>query len=118
MDRNEIAKDPVLKNAYVWPLGSLKPGMTVQQAAADLDVVAHQIAKTYPDEYPKQFRVTARSFRPRVIGSFQSIVYPLFAAVAMLLLIACSNVANLLLARPTAAGRSPSAPRWARAGSG
>jgi putative ABC transport system permease protein len=105
MDRNEIAEDPVLKNAYVWPLGFLKPGMTVQQAAADLDVVAHQIAKTYPDEYPKQFRVTARSFRTRVIGPFQSIVYPLFAAVAMLLLIACSYVANLLLGRPTARGR-------------
>ena len=105
MDRSAIAQDPTLKNAYVWPLGYLKPGVTVQQAAADLDVVAHRLAKVYPDDFPKQFRVSARSFQDRVTPMFKSVLYPLLYAVLLLFLIACTNVANLLLTRATARDR-------------
>lgn len=118
MDRSRIANDPTLKNAYVWPLGYLKPGVTVPQAAADLDVVAHHLAKVYPQDFPKQFHVSARSFQARVIPMFTGILYPLLGAVLLLFLIACTNVANLLLSRATARNReiairaSLGATRW------
>lgn len=105
MDRSLIAKDPTLKNSYVWPLGYLKPGVTVAQAAADLDIVAHRLAQAYPDDFPKQFRVSARSFQDRVTPMFTSVLYPLLGAVLLLFLIACTNVANLLLTRATARDR-------------
>jgi predicted permease len=82
-------------------LGRLKPGATLQSAAADLTVVARQISKVYVDQYPPEFVVQTRTLNDAVMGNFKGMLYALMAAVFMLLLIACSNVANLLLARAT-----------------
>lgn len=101
IDRGQAASDPELLKQGAWCVGRLKPGVSLKEAEADLNVVAHQLAKVYPKEYPESFTVTANRLTDRVTGPFKSLMYPLMAAVLMLLLIACSNVANLLLARAT-----------------
>ncbi len=101
LDPHEALSNPDLKDRYLYTVGRLKPDVSLKAAAADLSVVAHQYAKIDPDDYPKQFTVTTSSLVERVVGGFKRLIYPLLAAVALLVLIACSNVANLLLARAT-----------------
>jgi putative ABC transport system permease protein len=97
--------DLVNKHIDFWMLGRLKPGVTTQQAASDFDVIARRLAKTYPDDFPKKFTVSSKTLTDDVVGQFKATMFTLLAAVSMLLLIACSNVANLLLARATARER-------------
>jgi putative ABC transport system permease protein len=82
-------------------LGRLKPGLSRQQAEADLTVIANRLAKIYPQDYPARFTVQLRKLGDTVIGRFEATLYTVLAAVVLLLLIACSNVANLMLARAT-----------------
>ena len=87
---------------YAWTIARLKPGVSLAQAAADSDVIARNEAKMYPDLYPKQFKVIVGTIADIYTRGLRSMIYILLGAVLMLLLIACSNVANLLLARATA----------------
>ena len=80
----------------------LKPGVTMEQAQADLTVIAHRLAKAYPKEYPKQFSVVMHTLAENVVGQFRVMLFIVMGAVSLLLLIACTNVANLLLAQATA----------------
>src|SRR5713226_2178490 len=84
-------------------MGRLKPGVSVQTAGADLDAIAHRLHKPNPDGiFPEdKFAIVPQALLDSLIGSFRTTLYALFAAVSLLLLIACSNVANLLLARAT-----------------
>src|SRR6266852_1092545 len=84
-----------------WMLGHLKPGVTVKEAEADLTVVAKRLATVFPTEYPKRFTVQMESLSNAVVGRFKATLYIVLAAVGLLLLIGCGNVANLLLARAT-----------------
>jgi putative ABC transport system permease protein len=89
-------------------MGRLKPGVSVQAAGADLDAIAHRYQKANPGgpfPLPEKFAIVAQTLLDSLIGGFKKTVYGLFAAVLLLLLIACSNVANLLLARATARER-------------
>ena len=84
-------------------IGRLKPGVSVQAAGAELDAIAHRLQKANPrGTFPENFTVEAQTLLDSLIGSFKKTLYALLAAVFLLLLIACSNVANLLLARATA----------------
>jgi len=88
--------------AYFFATGRLKPGVPRATANADLQIIAQQNAAAYPDRYPKGFGMAVESLNDAIVSDFKSILILLTAAVAMLMLISCSNVANLLLARATA----------------
>jgi putative ABC transport system permease protein len=86
----------------VWYLmGHLKPGATIGQAQADFTVLANQLARIYPRSYPEHFVVKIVSATDMVVGNFRATLYLTLGAVALLLLISCANLANLLLARAT-----------------
>jgi putative ABC transport system permease protein len=94
--------DPEISRRYFAFQARLKPGVSLQQAAADIDVIARRLAQQYPQNYPKQFSVNVVSWVDSLVGRFRTTLYTLAAAVGLLLLIACSNVANMLLARGAA----------------
>jgi putative ABC transport system permease protein len=86
-------------------LGRLKHGVSMAQAAGDLTVIANHLAKIHPRDYPAQFQVFVAQIGHSVTGQFEQPLYTALVAVGLLLLIACVNVANLMLARATSRGK-------------
>ena len=82
-------------------IGRLKPSTTIGQARADFAAITQNLATAYPD-VDKGIGAALTPFKQRMLGSAQSILLVLFCAVGFVLLIACANIANLLLARSTA----------------
>ncbi len=79
-------------------IGRLKPGVTVEQARADMDSVAQQLAAEYPVA-DKDTGITVMTLKDSMVAEIRPFLLMLMAAVGFVLLIACVNVANLSLAR-------------------
>ena len=92
---------------YLEVLARLKPGVTLPQASADLDSVTRNLSRQFAQFYPKDsgFGLYLRPLQADLVGSAKVGLVVVFIAVGFVLLIACINLANLLLARGSSRGR-------------
>jgi predicted permease len=85
-------------------IGRLKPGVTLEQAREDIQRVNAGLAETYPD-VDAHIKATIITLKDEMVGEMRPVLLLLLGAVGFVLMIACGNVANLLLARSTARQR-------------
>ena len=83
---------------YISAVGRLKQGVTVAQAKADLEAIVKRLSPTF-SAARKKWGITVIPMHEQVVGKIAATLWILFGAVALVLLIACVNVANLLLTR-------------------
>jgi putative ABC transport system permease protein len=102
---DERVRNPQRVSIYLQAIARLKPGVSVGQAQAQMDQIASALEKTHP-VWNKDSRIGVRPLRDHMVGArTKSWMLMLLGAVGIVLLIACANVANLLLARASARER-------------
>ncbi len=88
---------------YLFAVASLKPGVSLDQAASEMETITARLREQYPETNNQRFNRVV-SLQEHLVGKSEKMLWLLFGAVMFVLLIACANVANLLLA--SAASRS------------
>jgi putative ABC transport system permease protein len=100
-----VAVEPTQRRGmgYLFAVASLKPGVSVGQAAGEMETITARLRQQYPETNNRRFNRVV-SLHEHLVGKSETMLKLLFGAVIFVLLIACANVANLLLA--SAASRS------------
>ena len=93
-----FAAEPMRFAHYLNGIARLAPGVTVAQAEAEMNVIAERLEREYPD-VNEDWRIALMSLHEEIVRDARPTLLVLFGAVALVLLIACVNVANLLLVR-------------------
>jgi hypothetical protein len=83
----------------------IKPGVTIDQAHAELDSIRQNLRRQYPDAYAGKIGVIALPLTEEIVGNSRAMLITILGAVAVLLLIACVNLAGMSLARAAARQR-------------
>jgi putative ABC transport system permease protein len=89
---------------FLQVIARLKPGVTVETARNEMQVIARRLAEQYP-RFNAKLGAVVVPMRQQLLGETRTALWILLAAAACVLLIACANLANLLLARSAARGR-------------
>jgi putative ABC transport system permease protein len=82
---------------FLRVVARLKPGVALTSAKANLDAIAARLRRDYPDTNAKKFGVNVFPLDREIVGDARALLLTLLAAVTLLLIVACANIANLLL---------------------
>jgi predicted permease len=84
---------------FLRVVARLAPGVTLLQAKADLDTIAHRLRRLYPTENARKIGISLYPLHAEIVRDYRGMLWRLFVSVGVLLLVGCVNLANLLLVR-------------------